>query len=162
MDAKMETGNAGNSTGQNTTPTAITSLSDPLAAPIGGTVVKTSHTQYDPNSPPPGNTIGPGVHCGGLTPGNNNGVTYKLTAGTYVKAGGGFTLNNLGIGDAPVGVTIYNTSTAGYACSTNYAFAPVTITGASQFAITLRLGRDWRHRLLPGPRSRGQFHTEPD
>ncbi len=124
--------------GQNTTPTTITSVSDPLAvltAPSGGTVVKTSHTQYDHNSPPPGNTIGPGVYCGGLTIGNPFGVTYTMTAGTYVMAGGGFNMTNLGQMNATAGVTIYNTTSTGYACSTNYAFSPILITGASQFAI---------------------------
>ena len=119
---------------QNTTPITVSSVTDPLSAltaPTGLTTVKTSATQYDHNSPPPGNTIGPGVYCGGLTIGNPNGATYTMTAGTYVMAGGGFNMTNLGSVNATAGVTIYNTNSTGYGCTTTYAFAPIIITGQS-------------------------------
>ncbi len=67
-------------------PVKIASPGDPLAsiqAPTSGTIVSTSHKNYDMNSKPPNNTIPSGVYCGGLTIGNTNGATFTLSPGTY-------------------------------------------------------------------------------
>ena len=73
-------------------PFTITAPSDPLAsvaAPTTGTIVSTSHVNYDMNNRPANNTLTPGVYCGGLGIGNTNGINFVLSAGTYVMAGGG-------------------------------------------------------------------------
>jgi Flp pilus assembly protein TadG len=117
---------------KNVTPVQITTLTDPLAsisAPSGISLAKTSATYYDMNSKPPSNTITPGVYCGGLTIGNTGGVTFKMNAGTYVMAGGGFKLQSLAVVDATAGVTVYNTNSTGYGCSQSYSFSPINIDG---------------------------------
>ncbi len=126
------------STGNSETPVTVTSPGDPLAsiaAPTGGTLVASSSSYYDMNSKPPNNTLQPGVYCGGLTFGNTNGATFTMNAGTYVMAGGGFTVQSLGIVSATAGVTIYNTTGSGYACSQSYSFSPININGQSTFNI---------------------------
>ena len=124
---------------KNVTPTTISSFTDPLAslsAPTGVTVVKTSATYYDMNSKPTNNTISPGVYCGGLKIGNTNGTTFKMSAGTYVMAGGGFTLQSLAVVDATAGVMIYNSASTGYSCGSNsYTFSPINIDGQATFTI---------------------------
>jgi hypothetical protein len=50
-------------------------------------------------------------------------------------AGGGFETESLAIINATAGVTIYNTSSSGYACSQSYSFSPINIDGQSTFNI---------------------------
>ncbi len=116
-------------------PTAngISNPGDPLssvAAPsaTGATVYTQSY--YDMNSKPAGNTLHPGVYCGGITIGNTGGATFTLASGTYIMAGGGFTVQSTGTVTGSA-VTIYNTNpaNAGVTCSGNPSFAPVTMTG---------------------------------
>lgn len=127
------------SNSQSETPTTgVTSPGDPLSsivAPTGGTLISSTPTYHDMNSLPPNNTLQPGVYCGGLSIGNTNGATFTMNAGTYIMAGGGFTLNSQGIINATAGVTIYNTTSSGYACSTTYSYSPINIDGQSTINI---------------------------
>ena len=108
-----------------------TSPGDPLASlapPTTGTIVGKSPTYYDMNSKPANNTLSPGVYCGGLTIGNTNGTAFTLSPGVYIMAGGGLVFNS----QADVkgtGVTVYNTSSAGWGCASSYNYTPVTISG---------------------------------
>jgi hypothetical protein len=99
-----------------------------------------SKDYYDMNSPPSGNTLQPGIYCGGLTIGNTNGATYTLNSGTYVIAGGTLQFNSTGTVEGS-GVTFYLTSpsdvatTTGTSCSsslvspTSTTIAKVNING---------------------------------
>jgi len=112
-------------------PVTISSPGDPLAtlaAPTGGTIVGTSPTYHDMNSQPPNDTILPGVYCGGLTIGNTNGTAFTMSPGVYVMAGGGLTLDSQAVVNG-TGVTVYNTSSAGWGCSQSYSYKPITISG---------------------------------
>ena len=119
------------------TSNGITSPGDPLssiAVPSFGTTFSTKN-YYDSNSAPTGNTLQPGIYCGGLTIGNTNGATYTLSAGTYIIAGGTVQFNSSGtiIGN---GVTFYLTSpadvttTTGTACSSSLV-SPTSTTMAT-------------------------------
>jgi len=126
------------STNQSEVPTTVTSPGDPLAsivAPTSGILISASSSYYDMNSKPVANTVLPGVYCGGLKFGNTNGATFTMSAGTYIMAGGGFETESLAIINATAGVTIYNTSSSGYACSQSYSFSPINIDGQSTFNI---------------------------
>ena len=115
----------------NIQPVTITSPGDPfsaIVAPTTGTIVRSSPTNYDMNNKPVNNTLSPGVYCGGLTVGNTNGVTFTFSAGAYIIAGGGFTLNSQAK-VAGTGVTIYNTTSSGWGCSQTYNYNPITISG---------------------------------
>jgi RHS repeat-associated protein len=87
------------------------------------------------NSKPVNNTLSPGVYCGGLTIGNTNGATFTMSPGTYIMAGGGFTINSLGIVSGS-GVTVYNTSSTGWGCSANSSYTPITISGQANLTLT--------------------------
>jgi len=129
-------------TGQNVTATKPSSPpADPLsavAAPSAGgmTVRGNSHTYYDMNAKPSGNTIQPGVYCGGLQIGSTGGATFTMAPGVYVMAGGGFQMGSQGKVDA-TGVTIYNTSgpNSGVA-GCNAAFAPFNLDGQANIHIS--------------------------
>jgi hypothetical protein len=114
-------------------PIKISNPGDPLAsltAPTTGSIVSAKPVSYDMNNRPANNTLQPGVYCGGLSIGNTNGATYTLNPGTYIMAGGGFTVN----GPATVkgtGVTIYNTSSGGWGCSASYSYKPIGVNGSS-------------------------------
>ena len=112
-------------------PVKVTSPGDPLAsiaAPTSGTVVSKSHASFDMNNKPANDTLSPGVYCGGLTIGNTNGATFTMSPGVYIMAGGGLTLNSQAVVKG-TGVTVYNTSSAGWGCSSSYSYTPVTISG---------------------------------
>ena len=119
-------------------PFNITLPPDPLAgmpAPTSGTIVSGTHVNYDMNNKPANNTLLPGVYCGGLTIGNTGGVNFTLSAGTYVMAGGGLTINS----QAKVtgsGVTIYNTSSSGWGCSGSSAYTPINIDGQANVTMS--------------------------
>ena len=109
----------------------VTSPGDPLASiapPTSGTIVGKSPTYYDMNSKPANNTISPGVYCGGLTIGNTNGTAFTMSPGTYIMAGGGLVFNSQAVVKG-TGVTVYNTSSAGWGCISSYNYKPVTISG---------------------------------
>ena len=119
------------STGQTVQPVTIASPGDPLASvtvPTQGTIVGHSHTSYDMNNRPPNNTLTPGVYCGGLTIGNTNGATFTMSPGTYIMAGGGLTINSQA-NVSGSGVTVYNTSSTGWGCSSSSSYDPITISG---------------------------------
>jgi len=126
------------STGQIVQPVKISSPGDPLAflpVPTGGTIIGKSHTSYDMNNKPPNNTLSAGIYCGGLTVGNTNGVTFTMSPGTYVMAGGGLTINSLGIVSGS-GVTVYNTSSTGWGCSGSSSYTPITISGQANVTMS--------------------------
>jgi hypothetical protein len=82
---------------QHVQPVKITSPGDPLSAvqaPTQGTIVGSSHTSYSSNHPPANNTISPGVYCGGLAIGNTSGSGFTMSPGTYIMAGGGFSVSS--------------------------------------------------------------------
>ena len=117
--------------GKDVSAVQTTNPGDPLAsisAPTSGTIVGKSPTNYNMNSLPPNDTISPGIYCGGLTIGNTNGATYTFSPGVYIMAGGGLTLNSLAQVSG-TGVTVYNTSSAGWGCSSSYNYTPITISG---------------------------------
>ena len=125
-------------TGQTELPVTVTSPGDPLAgiaAPSSSTIISATSTYHDMNSPPANNALQPGVYCGGITIGNTNGTTYTMNAGTYIMAGGGFTLQSLASVNATAGVTIYLTSSSGYSCSQSYSYSPININGQATFNI---------------------------
>jgi hypothetical protein len=112
-------------------PVKVTSPGDPLAsiaAPTSGTVVSKSPVSYDMNNKPANDTLSPGVYCGGLTIGNTNGATFTMSPGVYIMAGGGLVLNSQAVVKG-TGVTVYNTSSAGWGCSKSYSYTPMTISG---------------------------------
>ena len=118
-------------------PIQITTPADPLAAlqaPTQGAMVSSTHTYYDMNSAPANDTLTPGVYCGGLEIGNTNGATFTLSPGTYIMAGGGMTLDSLAQVSGS-GVTIYNTSSAGWGCPSTYNYDPITVS--SQTVVSL-------------------------
>jgi RHS repeat-associated protein len=112
-------------------PVQVSSPGDPLAsiaAPTSGTIVSKTPAHYDMNSKPANNTLSPGVYCGGLTIGNTNGTAFTMSPGIYIMAGGGLVLNSQAVVNGS-GVTVYNTSSAGWGCSSSYNYTPVTISG---------------------------------
>jgi hypothetical protein len=133
-----ETGSCNSSTYP--TSSGITSPGDPLssiAAPSasGVTIRSSNSTTWTNNNPPTNNQFQPGVYCGGITM-NSNGLTWTMQPGTYIMAGGGFTVQNGTVLNG-TGVTIYNTSaaSAGVSCSGGGTFQPVTMSG--QVNVTL-------------------------
>jgi RHS repeat-associated protein len=109
----------------------VSSPGDPLtsvAAPAAGAIVSKSHAYFDMNSKPTNNTLSPGVYCGGLTIGNTNGTAFTMSPGVYIMAGGGLVLNTQAMVKG-TGVTVYNTSSAGWGCSGSYSYTPITISG---------------------------------
>ncbi|MGD0832781.1 MAG: DUF2341 domain-containing protein, partial [Terracidiphilus sp.] len=112
-------------------PFQVSSPGDPLASiapPASGTIVSKTPAYFDMNSKAANNTLSPGVYCGGLTIGNTNGTAFTLSPGTYIMAGGGMVLNSQAVVKG-TGVTVYNTSSAGWGCSSSYNYTPVTISG---------------------------------
>ncbi|MGA2084000.1 MAG: DUF2341 domain-containing protein [Terracidiphilus sp.] len=112
-------------------PVKVSSPGDPLtsvAVPTTGTIVSKTPAYFDMNSKPANNTLSPGVYCGGLTIGNTNGTAFTMSPGTYIMAGGGLVLNSQAVVKG-TGVTVYNTSSAGWGCSSSYKYTPVTISG---------------------------------
>jgi YD repeat-containing protein len=112
-------------------PVQVSSPGDPLAsiaAPTTGTIVIKTPAYFDMNSKPANNTLSPGVYCGGLTIGNTNGTAFTMSPGVYIMAGGGLVFNSQAVVKGS-GVTVYNTSSAGWGCSSSYNYKPVTISG---------------------------------
>ena len=99
-----------------------------ITAPTTGTIVSKSPAYFDMNSKPANNTLSPGVYCGGLTIGNTNGTAFTMSPGVYIMAGGGLVLNSQAVVNGS-GVTVYNTSSAGWGCSSSYNYTPITISG---------------------------------
>ncbi len=93
-----------------------------------------SGANYDKNSKPPGNTIPPGVYCGGLRVGNTGSATFTMS-GVYVMAGGGFIFNSQARISGS-GVTIYNTSGANSGVAgCNSAYQPFTMDGQATVSL---------------------------
>jgi hypothetical protein len=119
-----------------TNPIKLTSrVNDPLASlpvPSPGPVVSTRPASYDMNNKPVDDTLQPGVYCGGLTINNTGGVQFRMSAGTYIIAGGGLRFQSQARIDATAGVTIYNTAANAahmWGCDGSASYAPVTIDG---------------------------------
>ena len=140
---------------QNVQPVNITGPGDPLAsiqAPTSGTIVGHSHTNYDMNNRPPNNTMSPGVYCGGLTVGNTNGATFTMSAGVFIMAGGGLTINSQAIVTGS-GVTVYNTSSSGWGCSGSSSYTPITISGQANVTLSAPTSGSLSGILLFGNRT---------
>ena len=143
------------STGQTVQPVKISSPGDPLAflpVPTGGTIIGKTHTNYDMNNKPPNNTLSPGIYCGGLTVGNTNGATFTMSPGTYIMAGGGLTLNSLAVVNGS-GVTVYNTSSAGWGCSGSSSYTPITISGQASTTLSAPTSGAYADVVLFGDRA---------
>jgi hypothetical protein len=126
QDYICSTGSSTCTAAKEPTANGISNPGDPLSnisVPSFGTTFSTKN-YYDMNSAPPGNTLNPGIYCGGLTIGNTNGATYTLNAGTYIIAGGQLQFNSTGTVKGS-GVTFYLTSpsdvtsTTGSSCSSS-------------------------------------------
>jgi Putative Flp pilus-assembly TadE/G-like len=126
--------------GQPVTPQKISAPIDPLSyvtAPstAGLPVESMAAVTYDQSNIPLGNTIQPGIYCGGLRVGNTGGATFTMAPGVYYIAGGGFTFNSQAV-ITGTGVTIYNTSgPLSGVPGCNSAFTPFSING--QATVTL-------------------------
>jgi len=116
--------------------TNYTSPGDPLAniqAPtpstVSGGVQSQSPVSYTKNSMPAGNALSPGIYCGGIYVGNTGGNTLKFNPGTYVLAGGGFSLGSQAIVSG-TGVTFYSTSSssASWGCLNSYSAGAISLT----------------------------------
>jgi hypothetical protein len=162
QDYICSTGHSTCTAAQEPTANGIANPGDPLAnvsapSPSGATLA--SKNYYDMNSPPSGNTLQPGVYCGGLTIGNTNGATYTLNPGTYFIAGGTLQFNSTGTVSGN-GVTFYLTSPAdivsngGPTCSsslispTSTTIAKVNING--QPNVTLKAPASGASSGIPG------------
>ena len=143
------------STGQTVQPVKISSPGDPLAflpIPTSSTIIGKTPTSYDMNNKPPNNTLSPGIYCGGLTIGNTNGVTFTMSPGTYIMAGGALTLNSLAVISGS-GVTVYNTSSTGWGCSQSYNYTPITISGQAKATMSAPTSGSLAGVLLFGNRT---------
>jgi hypothetical protein len=123
---------------QTVQPVKISSPGDPLAslqAPTQGAIVSPAPASYNQANAPTNNTLSPGVYCGGLTIGNTGGAQFTMSAGTYIIAGGGIKITSsaIVIGN---GVTVYNTSSNGWGCSSSYGYVPVTIDGQAKVTLS--------------------------
>jgi hypothetical protein len=129
-----------NYSGQPVTPQKISAPIDPLSyitppTAAGLPLQSMTAVTYDKNHIPAGNTIQPGVYCGGLSVGNTGGATFNLASGVYYIAGGGFTFNSQAV-IAGTGVTIFNSSGSNSGVpGCNSGFAPFSIDG--QATVTL-------------------------
>lgn len=114
---------------------AASQVADPLASvpvPSAGPVISNMPVAYDMNNKPAGNTMQPGVYCGGLTVNNTGGAQFKMAAGMYIMAGGGVRFQSQAIINATAGVTIYNTSANSshmWGCGSTSGYSPVTFDG---------------------------------
>jgi Flp pilus assembly protein TadG len=95
------------------------------------TIRSASSVNWNKNSMPAGNSISPGVYCGGFTVGDTDDKTLTMQPGVYILAGGGMQFNS-SARIAGTGVTIYNTSSSGWGCSGNSAYAPLQVDGQAQ------------------------------
>ena len=115
-------------------PVTINSPGDPLAnvaaptTPVPGGIQSASPASYSKNSMPPGNTLQPGIYCGGISVGNTGGNTLNFAAGTYVLAGGGFSLGSQAIVGG-TGITFYSTNSTGWGCAGTYGAGVFSSTG---------------------------------
>jgi hypothetical protein len=112
-----------------------TSPGDPLAnvqaptpATVTGGIQSASPASYSKNGMPAGNSISPGIYCGGIYVGNTGGATLTFNPGTYILAGGGFSLGSQAI-VAGTGVTLYSTNSTGWGCSKSYSAGALSFTG---------------------------------
>jgi len=116
-------------------PKTISSPGDPLiniqaptTSTVTGGIQSTTPASYSKNSMPAMNTLQPGIYCGGISVGNTGGATLNFSAGTYVLAGGGFSLGSQAIVSG-TGVTFYSTSSSGWGCAGTYSAGTFSSTG---------------------------------
>lgn len=121
----------GNDTGSNgvihPTPTAIASVSDPLAnvaAPTWSGCDNPTQDSISGGNP----TLSQGVYCGGIAISGTAQVTFS--PGTYILNGGGLTISGNNTIVTGAGVTFYNTGDA------THAFAPISVTGGTTLTLT--------------------------
>lgn len=140
---------------QQVQPVAISSPGDPLAsvpAPSQGAIVSTAPVTYSSSNPPADNTLSPGVYCGGLTVANTGGVTFTMSPGTYIMAGGGFKVTSSAMVQG-AGITVYNTSSTGWGCTGTYAYTPITIDGQASVNLSAPTSGPLSGIVLFGDRS---------
>lgn len=120
-----------------TNPVTTAFYSDPLSlvpVPVVSnyTIQSTSTVTYKKNgNMPSGNTINPGIYCGGINIQDTGGVYLKMNAGTYILAGGGLQANASAMLDGLSGVTIYNTSSTGWGCPSSSPYTAISINGGA-------------------------------
>jgi hypothetical protein len=132
QDYICTSGNPNCSASSEPTANGISNPGDPLtniSVPAFGTTFSAKN-YYDMNSAPAGNTLQPGIYCGGLNIGNTNGATYTLNAGTYIIAGGTLQFNSQGTVKGS-GVTFYLTSPADVASTTGSSCPSSLVTPGS-------------------------------
>jgi hypothetical protein len=126
-------------TGQNLTPQKISAPADPLTyvtAPstAGLTLRSMTPVNYTLSSPPPGNTMQPGIYCGGFSA--SGGASFTMASGIYYIAGGGFSISG-GATISGTGITIYTTSGPNSGVpGCNAAFQPFAISGTSNLNLS--------------------------
>jgi hypothetical protein len=126
-------------TGNSESPQQISAPADPLGyvtAPstTGLTVQSMSKVNYSAGNKPPGNTMQPGIYCGGFTV--SGGISLTMAKGVYYIAGGGFSISG-GSTVTGSGVTIYTTSGTNSGvtgCSTG--FQSFSVSGGSNVQLS--------------------------
>src|SRR5262249_15811793 len=100
-----------------------------------------SGVTYSKNSMPAGNTLSPGIYCGGIVVNDTDGVAITFSPGLYVLGGGGFQLNS-SAKIAGTGVTFYNTSATRAGGGIRVTSAAMTCDGQSVSNLVAPTGGD--------------------
>jgi len=96
----------------------------PAPTPSGAPPISRNLTKVQPNTTV---TLQPGVYCGGMLIQG----TAILSPGTYILAGGGLT-SHAQANIQGTGVTIYNTSSAGWGCAPQvYSYGSIDLNGGA-------------------------------
>jgi hypothetical protein len=108
----------------------LRNINAPTPSTVTGGVQSTSPASYNKNGMPAGNTLSPGIYCGGISVGNTGSNTLVFSAGTYVLAGGGLSLGSQATVSG-TGVTFYSTSSssAAWGCTNSYSAGVLSLTG---------------------------------
>jgi hypothetical protein len=114
-------------------PVTITSPGDPLANIQPPTLASVTGgiRAATPQTYPSGTTLSPGIYCGGIS----TGTTLHFSAGTYILAGGGFSLGSQAVVDG-THVTFYSTSSTGWGCGNSYGAGTFSTTGQAQMTFS--------------------------
>jgi hypothetical protein len=106
----------------------LANVQAPVPSSVSGGVQSSTAASYDKNSMPPGNTLSPGIYCGGIYVGSTGGATLNFSPGVYVLAGGGLSLGSQAL-VAGSGVTFYSTNSTGWGCSRSYSAGVLSFDG---------------------------------
>ncbi|MEO5922560.1 MAG: TadG family pilus assembly protein [Bryobacteraceae bacterium] len=102
------------------------------------TVRTQSGVTYSKNNVPAGNSIQPGVYCGGIKLGDSNGVDYTFQPGMYILVGGGLDAGSSAKAHGS-GVTFYNTQRTAsqtWGCSSAQSYTPLSVTGQATLTLS--------------------------